>query len=69
MAELNGGVEVVVDLTVEIDGPWKPTCVAQAVHRFCPWSHDELAGHPPKPARARSPPHRCSPSAVPPRTA
>ncbi|PJN42019.1 enoyl-CoA hydratase [Streptomyces sp. CB02959] len=29
-----GGVEVVVDLTVEIDGIAKPACVAQAVYRF-----------------------------------
>jgi acyl dehydratase len=29
-----GGVEVVVDLTVEIDGADKPACVAQAVYRF-----------------------------------
>ncbi|MEU9040566.1 MULTISPECIES: MaoC family dehydratase [unclassified Kitasatospora] len=29
-----GGVEVVVDLTVEIDGSAKPACVAQAVYRF-----------------------------------
>ena len=29
-----GGVEVVVDLTVEIDGAEKPACVAQAVYRF-----------------------------------
>ncbi|GAA4623358.1 MaoC family dehydratase [Actinoallomurus vinaceus] len=28
------GVEVVVDLTVEIDGVDKPACVAQAVYRF-----------------------------------
>ncbi|WP_345041605.1 hypothetical protein [Streptomyces sannanensis] len=29
-----GGVEVVVDFTVEIDGSAKPACVAQAVYRF-----------------------------------
>jgi acyl dehydratase len=29
-----GGVEVVVDLTVEIDGTDRPACVAQAVYRF-----------------------------------
>jgi acyl dehydratase len=29
-----GGVEVVVDLTVEIDGVDRPACVAQAVYRF-----------------------------------
>ncbi|MEU6014743.1 MaoC family dehydratase [Streptomyces sp. NPDC047515] len=32
--EIKGGVEVVVDLTVEIDGSEKPACVAQAVYRF-----------------------------------
>ncbi|MCX4785025.1 MULTISPECIES: MaoC family dehydratase [unclassified Streptomyces] len=32
--EVKGGVEVVVDLTVEIDGSEKPACVAQAVYRF-----------------------------------
>ncbi|WP_405682590.1 MaoC family dehydratase [Streptomyces sp. NBC_00057] len=32
--EVQGGVEVVVDLTVEIDGSAKPACVAQAVYRF-----------------------------------
>ncbi|MCX5338827.1 MaoC family dehydratase [Streptomyces atratus] len=31
---VQGGVEVVVDLTVEIDGSAKPACVAQAVYRF-----------------------------------
>ncbi|MFF2409491.1 MaoC family dehydratase [Streptomyces sp. NPDC058092] len=32
--DVRGGVEVVVDLTVEIDGTDKPACVAQAVYRF-----------------------------------
>ncbi|MFF2779797.1 MaoC family dehydratase [Streptomyces sp. NPDC058052] len=32
--EVRGGVEVVVDLTVEIDGAEKPACAAQAVYRF-----------------------------------
>jgi acyl dehydratase len=32
--DVRGGVEVVVDLTVEIDGSDKPACVAQAVYRF-----------------------------------
>ncbi|MFD9602436.1 MaoC family dehydratase [Streptomyces sp. NPDC059970] len=32
--EIQVGVEVVVDLTVEIDGSAKPACVAQAVYRF-----------------------------------
>ncbi|MFD8207862.1 MaoC family dehydratase [Streptomyces sp. NPDC059695] len=32
--DVTGGVEVVVDLTVEIDGVAKPACVAQAVYRF-----------------------------------
>ncbi|WP_225804413.1 MaoC family dehydratase [Streptomyces sp. NK15101] len=32
--DVKGGVEVVVDLTVEIDGVAKPACVAQAVYRF-----------------------------------
>ncbi|SEB73538.1 MaoC family dehydratase [Streptomyces sp. TLI_105] len=32
--DVKGGVEVVVDLTVEIDGVTKPACVAQAVYRF-----------------------------------
>ncbi|MFC0598209.1 MaoC family dehydratase [Streptomyces palmae] len=32
--DVAGGVEVVVDLTVEIDGVRKPACVAQAVYRF-----------------------------------
>ncbi|AXE81788.1 MaoC family dehydratase [Streptomyces atratus] len=32
--EVQGGVEVVVDLTVEIDGSAKPACVAQAAYRF-----------------------------------
>ncbi|WP_406424099.1 hypothetical protein OH809_03530 [Streptomyces sp. NBC_00873] len=32
--DVRGGVEVVVDLTVEIDGSGKPACAAQAVYRF-----------------------------------
>ena len=32
--DVRGGVEVTVDLTVEIDGSEKPACVAQAVYRF-----------------------------------
>lgn len=32
--DVKGGVEVVADLTVEIDGTDKPACVAQAVYRF-----------------------------------
>ncbi|MEV6203277.1 MaoC family dehydratase [Streptomyces sp. NPDC051771] len=32
--DVRGGVEVTVDLTVEIDGADKPACVAQAVYRF-----------------------------------
>ena len=34
VAEVKGGAEVVVDLTVEIEGRDKPACVAQAVYRF-----------------------------------
>ena len=34
VTEVRGGVEVVVDLTVEIDGQTRPACVAQAVYRF-----------------------------------
>ncbi|NUR58283.1 MAG: MaoC family dehydratase [Catenulispora sp.] len=34
VAEVKGGAEVVVDLTVEIEGKGKPACVAQAVYRF-----------------------------------
>jgi len=34
VAEVKGGAEVVVDLTVEIEGQDKPACVAQAVYRF-----------------------------------
>jgi acyl dehydratase len=34
VTEVKGGAEVVVDLTVEIDGQDKPACVAQAVYRF-----------------------------------
>ncbi|NUP47771.1 MAG: MaoC family dehydratase [Catenulispora sp.] len=34
VTEVRGGVEVVVDLTVEIDGQNRPACVAQAVYRF-----------------------------------
>ncbi|MEU9852246.1 MaoC family dehydratase [Streptomyces sp. NPDC047974] len=32
--DVRGGVEVTVDLTVEIDGADKPACAAQAVYRF-----------------------------------
>jgi acyl dehydratase len=31
---VRGGVEVVVDLTVEVEGGGKPACVAQPVYRF-----------------------------------
>ncbi|WP_030247768.1 MaoC family dehydratase [Streptomyces sp. NRRL S-350] len=34
VAEVKGGAEVTVDLTVEIDGETKPAVVAQAVYRF-----------------------------------
>jgi acyl dehydratase len=34
VTEVKGGAEVVVDLTVEIEGRDKPACVAQAVYRF-----------------------------------
>jgi len=34
VTEVKGGAEVVVDLTVEIEGQAKPACVAQAVYRF-----------------------------------
>ncbi|GLW54392.1 MaoC family dehydratase [Kitasatospora phosalacinea] len=34
VAEVKGGVELTVDLTVEIDGGAKPAAVAQAVYRF-----------------------------------
>nr|WP_202524385.1 MaoC family dehydratase [Kitasatospora sp. SID7827] len=34
VAEVKGGAEVTVDLTVEIDGGAKPAAVAQAVYRF-----------------------------------
>jgi acyl dehydratase len=34
VTDVKGGVEVTVDLTVEIDGVDKPGCVAQAVYRF-----------------------------------
>ncbi|MGW4806837.1 MaoC family dehydratase [Kitasatospora sp. NPDC004272] len=34
VAEVKGGAEVTVDLTVEIDGVAKPAVVAQAVYRF-----------------------------------
>ncbi|GAA1976406.1 MaoC family dehydratase [Catenulispora subtropica] len=34
ITEIRNGVEVVVDLTVEIDGQKRPACVAQAVYRF-----------------------------------
>ncbi|MEV6794083.1 MaoC family dehydratase [Streptomyces sp. NPDC051320] len=32
--EIKGGAELVVDLSVEIDGGTKPACIAQAVYRF-----------------------------------
>jgi acyl dehydratase len=31
-----GGVQLLVDFTVEVDGGGKPACVAQAVYRFYP---------------------------------
>lgn len=31
-----GGVQLLVDFTVEVDGGTKPACVAQAVYRFYP---------------------------------
>ena len=34
VTEVKGGAEIVVDLTVEIEGQDKPACVAQAVYRF-----------------------------------
>ena len=34
VTDVKGGVEITVDLTVEIDGSDKPACVAQAVYRF-----------------------------------
>jgi acyl dehydratase len=34
VTEVKGGAEIVVDLTVEIEGRDKPACVAQAVYRF-----------------------------------
>ena len=34
VSEVRGGVEVVVDLEVEIDGKKRPACQAQAVYRF-----------------------------------
>jgi acyl dehydratase len=34
ITEIRGGVEVVVDLKVEVDGQRLPACVAQAVYRF-----------------------------------
>ncbi|WP_033218567.1 MaoC family dehydratase [Kitasatospora phosalacinea] len=34
VAEVKGGAEVTVDLTIEIDGEAKPAVVAQAVYRF-----------------------------------
>ncbi len=34
VTEIKGGVELTVDLGVEIDGVAKPACVAQAVYRF-----------------------------------
>ena len=32
--DVKGGVEVMADLTVEVDGNEKPACVAQAIYRF-----------------------------------
>lgn len=32
--EVQGGVEVVADLTVEIEGSEKPACVVEAIYRF-----------------------------------
>ncbi|ACU73763.1 MaoC domain protein dehydratase [Catenulispora acidiphila DSM 44928] len=34
VTEVKGGAEVVVDLSVEIEGQHKPACAAQAVYRF-----------------------------------
>ncbi|WP_194891540.1 MaoC family dehydratase [Catenulispora pinisilvae] len=34
VTEVKGGAEVVVDLSVEIEGQDKPACAAQAVYRF-----------------------------------
>jgi acyl dehydratase len=34
VTEIKGGAELIVDLSVEIDGAAKPACVAQAVYRF-----------------------------------
>jgi acyl dehydratase len=34
VTEVKGGFQVVVDLTVEIDGSAKPACAAQGVYRF-----------------------------------
>jgi acyl dehydratase len=34
VTEVTGGFQVVVDLTVEIDGSAKPACAAQGVYRF-----------------------------------
>jgi acyl dehydratase len=34
VAEVEGGVQVAVDLTVEIDGAAKPACAAQGVYRY-----------------------------------
>jgi len=32
--EVKGGVQAVLDFTVEVEGGAKPACVAQAVYRF-----------------------------------
>jgi acyl dehydratase len=34
VTEVEGGVQVAVDLTVEIDGAAKPACAAQGVYRY-----------------------------------
>jgi acyl dehydratase len=34
VTEVSGGVQAVLDFTVEVDGGAKPACVAQAVYRF-----------------------------------
>jgi acyl dehydratase len=36
VTEVGGGVQAVLDFTVEVDGGAKPACVAQAVYRFYP---------------------------------
>jgi hypothetical protein len=32
--EVSGGVQVVMDLTLETEGSTKPSCVAQVVYRY-----------------------------------